>query len=209
MNDPGRKILVLASGNPGKLAELTELLAPLGFNLRPQSDWQVPEAIEDASTFLENALIKARNAARVCALPVVADDSGLVVPALDGAPGIQSARYAGMDATDKANNRKLLQAMDGFRVANRLAFFHCVMVLMRSATDPAPLVAGARWWGEIGSSETGSGGFGYDPLFWLPDMNCTSAELPPEEKNRLSHRGCAARRLVELLRAEHESYGWE
>lgn len=199
------KTLVLASGNRGKLAELSELLGPLGIDLRPQSDWQVPKAIEDAPTFLENALIKARNAARHSGMPAIADDSGLVVPVLDGAPGIHSARYAGKPGGDKANNRKLLQAVDGFRASDRAAFFHCAMVLLRSATDPVPLVAGARWWGEIARFEKGSGGFGYDPLFWLPDMGCTSAELTLDTKNRLSHRGRAARRLVKLLQGDHES----
>ena len=207
MNNAGRQTLVLASGNRGKLAELSELLGPLRFNLRPQSEWQVPEAVEAAPTFLENALIKARNAARVCGLPAIADDSGLVVPALDGAPGIHSARFTGPHGTDKANNRKLLRAMDGFGASDRVAFFQCVMVLIRSATDPVPLVAGASWWGEIGIAEMGSGGFGYDPLFRLPDLDCTSAELPPDEKNRLSHRGRAARRLVELLEADHGYHG--
>ncbi len=204
MNDPCPKTLVMASANRGKLAELSELLGPLGFNLRPQLDWRVPEAIEDAPTFLENALIKARNAARHCALPAIADDSGLVVPALDGAPGIHSARYAGQHGSDKANKRKLLRAMDGFRAADRVAFFQCAMVFIRSATDPVPLVASASWWGEIAGFEKGTGGFGYDPLFWLPEMGCTSAELPLDEKNRLSHRGRAARRLVELLEADYE-----
>jgi XTP/dITP diphosphohydrolase len=190
----------LASGNPGKLRELSAMLAPLGFELAAQSDWNVPEASEDAPTFIENALIKARNAARHTGLPSIADDSGLVVPALGGAPGIRSARYAGEGAGDAANNRRLLEAMRSLKGPDRAACFQCAMVLTRSCSDPVPLIASESWTGEITHAPQGEGGFGYDPLFWLADRQCTSAELPPEVKNRISHRGQAMRRMLDLLR---------
>ena len=195
--------LVLASGNRGKLAELTAMLAPLGFTLRPQSDWNVPEAVEDAHTFIENALIKARHAALLTGLPAIADDSGLVVAALDGAPGIHSARYAGQHGGDQANNQKLLDAMQDLTGSDRAAYFHCAMVLVLSADDPVPMVASASWHGDIGNAPRGAGGFGYDPLFWLPDRQCSSAELPPGEKNQVSHRGQAARKLAQMLGSMH------
>ncbi len=176
------------------------MLAPLGLNLAPQSDWQVREAVEDAPTFIENALIKARHAARHTGLPAIADDSGLVVPALGGAPGIFSARFAGPGAGDEANNRKLLDDMKHLTGEVRAAYFQCTMVLVRRPDDPVPLVASDNWWGEIADAPRGEGGFGYDPLFWLPDRRCTSAELPPGIKNRISHRGQAMRHMIELLR---------
>ncbi|MEJ2534503.1 MAG: RdgB/HAM1 family non-canonical purine NTP pyrophosphatase, partial [Gammaproteobacteria bacterium] len=187
--------LVLASGNAGKLRELRELLQPIGFLLRPQSDWDTPEAVEDGLTFVENALIKARNACAHAGHPAIADDSGLVVPALGGAPGIRSARYGGEPRSDAANNEKLLRAMRDLRGDDRAAYFYCAMVLARSPDDPAPLVATASWWGEILPEPRGEGGFGYDPLFLLPEQGCSSAELPPQTKNRLSHRGQAVRAL--------------
>jgi XTP/dITP diphosphohydrolase len=190
---------VLASGNQGKLDEFGSLLNPLGFELTPQSVWNIPEAVEDASTFLENALIKARNACSHTGLPSLADDSGLVVPALGGAPGIYSARYAGENADGKANNQKLLQAMAEFEPPERAAYFHCVIVLMRSALDPVPLVAVANWHGEITRSESGVGGFGYDPVFYLPEHSCTSAELSREKKGSFSHRGQAIAKLLSML----------
>ena len=196
------KVLVLASGNAGKLSELSQLLHPLGLKLRSQSGWDVPEAVENAPTFFENALIKARNAALHTGLPSLADDSGLVVPAIGGAPGIHSARYAGKRGGDRANNARLLRALDGLEGADRSAFFHCVMVLTRTADDPVPLIACASWRGEIAMSEQGSGGFGYDPLFRIADRVCTSAELSSEEKNRISHRGQASRKLIKLIRSE-------
>jgi len=199
MSDSISRSLVLASGNAGKLEEFSGLLEPLGYVLKPQAHWNVPEAPEDAPTFLENALIKARNASLHTGLASLADDSGLVVPALGGEPGIFSARYAGADGGDQANNRKLLSAMEGLEGAARSAYFHCVTVLMRSADDPVPLVACASWHGEIALSESGSGGFGYDPLFWLPELACTSAQLSREEKSRLSHRGQSVRKLMSLV----------
>jgi XTP/dITP diphosphohydrolase len=194
-----RHRFVLASGNPGKLRELAALLMPLGLEIAPQSEWQVPEAPEDAPTFLENALAKARNAASRTGLPAIADDSGLVVPALDGAPGIFSARFAGPGADDSANNRKLLAEMRDLSGPERAAYFHCTVVLLRHADDPVPLVASEDWWGEIATRARGRGGFGYDPLFWLADRQCTSAELPPAVKNRISHRGRAMHRLLGML----------
>lgn len=192
------KSLVLASGNAGKLLEFSALLEPLGFVLKPQSEWEVPEAIEDAPTFLENALIKARNACLHTGLASLSDDSGLVVPALGGAPGIHSARYADGKG-DLANNQKLLAEMKGMTGTDRAAYFHCVTVMMRAVDDPVPLVAVASWHGEIALEESGSGGFGYDPLFLLPDLGCTSAELSQDEKGRLSHRGQSIRQLLSML----------
>ena len=145
MNELTALDLVLASGNPGKLAELSDMLSPLGFTLRAQSDWGAPEAVEDAPTFLENALIKARNATLHTGLPAIADDSGLVVPALSGAPGIHSARFAGPHGGDQANNRKLLREMEGLAGVDRVAYFHCVMVFIRTVEDPVPVVASASW----------------------------------------------------------------
>jgi len=199
MNDAISNELVLASSNQGKHKEFSILLGQRGFILKPQSDWNVPEAVEDAPTFLENALIKARNASAHTGLPSLADDSGLVVQGLAGAPGIFSARYAGDEGDDKANNRKLLSALEGLTGTDRAAYFHCVIVLTRSVDDPVPLVASANWYGEIALTESGIGGFGYDPVFLVNGMNCTSAELSPEQKGLLSHRGQAVRKLLSKL----------
>ena len=192
-------VLVLASGNAGKLRELGAMLGPLGWRILPQSDWDVPEAVEDGLSFIENALIKARHAARHTGLPALADDSGLVVDALRGAPGIFSARYAGKGAGDEANNRKLLCELEGVPESRRSAHFYCAMALVRHEKDPAPLLATGSWDGVIALSPSGTGGFGYDPLFRVPGMNCTSAQLQPDEKNRLSHRGKALARMKELM----------
>lgn len=192
-------VLVLASGNAGKLRELGAMLAPLGWKVSPQSDWDVPEAVEDGLSFIENALIKARHASMHTGLPALADDSGLVVDALRGAPGIFSARYAGKGAGDEANNRKLLCELEGVPESRRSAHFYCAMALVRHEKDPAPLLATGSWDGVIALSPSGSGGFGYDPLFRVPGMNCTSAQLQPDEKNRLSHRGKALARMKELM----------
>jgi len=191
--------VVLASGNAGKLRELTAMLQPLGWQVRPQSEWDVPEAVEDGLSFIENALIKARHAARHVGLPALGDDSGLVVDALDGAPGIYSARYAGPAADDAANNRKLLSALDGVPDERRTAHFYCAIAMVRNAADPAPLVAIGRWDGRILHAPAGAGGFGYDPLFRVEAHGCSSAELPPEVKNRISHRGQALAALVRQL----------
>ena len=193
--------IVLASNNPGKLRELSALLAPLGFAPRPQSELGVGEAEEPHETFLENALAKARHAARATGLAAIADDSGLCVPALGGAPGVHSAHYAGSDGDrdqrDARNNAKLVAALRGERA--RAAYYYCVLVLLRSPADPTPVVADARWHGEILERPRGSGGFGYDPHFLLPAIGLTAAELDPREKNRVSHRGQALALLAERL----------
>jgi XTP/dITP diphosphohydrolase len=193
--------LVLASGNQGKLRELSCLLEPLGWNVSRQSDWNVAEAVEDGLSFIENALIKARHAAKLTGLPALGDDSGLVVDALNGAPGIYSSRFAGEGAGDAANIEKLLQELTGVPEAARQAHFYCAMVLIRHARDPAPLLATGRWEGRILERPAGNGGFGYDPVFWVPGEQCSSAELPAAVKNRISHRGRALSALIGQLSA--------
>ncbi|MEJ2059927.1 MAG: RdgB/HAM1 family non-canonical purine NTP pyrophosphatase [Gammaproteobacteria bacterium] len=190
---------VLASGNAGKLRELRALLEPAGWEVLPQSDFGVPEAEETGLSFVENAILKARNAARHTGLPAIADDSGIEVDALNGAPGIYSARYAGAQGDDEANNRKLLQALAEAPDEARTAAYRCVIVFMRHAEDPSPVIAEGRWAGRILHAPRGSGGFGYDPLFFVPEMNCSAAELPAEEKNRLSHRAQALHQLLAQL----------
>lgn len=192
--------ILLASSNRGKLEELRRLLAPLGVELESQSALGILPAPEERSTFLENALDKARHASRQSGLPALADDSGLVVPALGGAPGIRSARYAGDAANAAANNAKLVAALDD--VESPPAHFYCALVLLRHAEDPAPLVATARWHGVIVREPRGGAGFGYDPHFFVPALGRTAAELDAAEKNRLSHRGQAMAALMEQLAAE-------
>lgn len=190
--------IVLASGNQGKLRELRELLAGLDVALVPQSGFDLPEAVEDGLSFVENAIIKARHAAALTGLPAIADDSGLEVDALAGAPGIRSARYAGAgEDADQANNRKLLEKLRGVPEAERGARFQCAIALMRFAADPMPLICQGSWEGRILFAPAGSHGFGYDPLFLVPALGRASAELPPEEKNRISHRAQALRQLRE------------
>jgi len=196
--DPKR--VVLATGNPGKLQEIRTLLEPLGLTVEPQSDHGVPEAEETGLTFVENAILKARNAARHTGLPAIADDSGLEVDALHGAPGIYSSRYAGPDADDAANNARLLAALEGVAPEQRTARFRAVVVYLEHAEDPAPLIAEGVWPGRIAEQASGAAGFGYDPLFYVPSEGCTSAELDPATKNRLSHRGQALAKLVDGLR---------
>lgn len=188
---------VLASGNAGKLAELGQLLGATGCDLIPQGELGVTGAPEDAITFVENALLKARHAARETGLPALADDSGLCVAALGGAPGVRSARYAGDHASDMDNVRKLLGALDGMPEAEREASFYCVMVALRAADDPAPLIVEGRWHGRIAAEPRGQGGFGYDPVFFDPVLGMTAAELSREQKNRVSHRGEAGARLAQ------------
>ena len=199
----GLEKLVLASNNPGKLREIDALLEPLGITVVPQAALGITEADEPHETFLENALAKARHASRASGLPALADDSGLCVEALGGEPGVHSAYYAGKEgaraARDARNNAKLLAALEN--KADRSAHFACVMVLVRRADDPQPLVAEGNWHGTIGQVTRGSNGFGYDPLFILPGRDCSSAELDSVEKNRISHRGQALRRMRELLTA--------
>ena len=190
---------VLASGNSGKLREMTGLLEPLGFRLRPQSNWQIPEADELATTFVENALIKARHAAGIVGLPAIADDSGLVVPALMGAPGIYSARYAGEAASSDDNIRKLLAELERDAGIDRRAYFFCAIVLLESASDPAPLLATARWHGSILNTPQGHDGFGYDPVFAVGNSGKSAAEMSIEEKQKVSHRGQALRKLLVQL----------
>lgn len=195
--------VVLATGNPGKARELGAMLEGLAMQIVPQSELGVREAPETGLTFIENAILKARNAAEHTNLPAIADDSGLEVDALGGAPGIHSARYAGEKSDDQTNLEKLLQAMQDVPDLGRSARFRCVIVYLKHATDPAPLVAEGVWEGSILRAPKGTNGFGYDPVFWVPEKGCTSAELPPDVKNRLSHRGQALARLVAHFRARH------
>lgn len=192
--------LVLASGNKGKLKEFGQVLAPLGFEVVPQSEYQVQDVDETGLTFIENALLKAREASRVSGQPAMADDSGIEVDALKGAPGIYSARFSGPGATDQKNNAKLLQELDGLPEAARTARYWCVLVYLRHADDPTPIIAQGSWEGRILEAPRGEGGFGYDPLFWVDAMGCSAAELAPEEKNRLSHRGKATLDLITQLK---------
>lgn len=191
--------LVLASNNAGKLKEFSALLAPLGIKVVPQGELGVPECPEPHITFLENALEKARHASRVTGLPALADDSGICVEVLNGAPGVLSARFAGEPKSDAANNALLVSKLAG--ETNRRAWYTCVLVLVRHAEDPQPLVAEGVWHGEIVDAPRGEGGFGYDPYFWLADQGQTVAELPAEQKNRMSHRGQAIAVLLERLKA--------
>ena len=192
--------VVLASHNRGKLAELGRLFARLDMSLLGLGELGIDAPDETAPTFVENALAKARHAAAKSGLAAIADDSGLVVPALGGAPGILSARYAGAHGDDVANNRRLVAELHG--KSDRRAYFYCALVFMRSADDPAPVIATAAWDGEVVDAPRGTNGFGYDPHFWLADLGKTSAELPSAEKDRLSHRGQAARALLAAL-SEH------
>lgn len=191
--------LILASNNAGKLRELNALLAPLAITLKTQRELAIPDAEETGLSFVENALIKARHAARLSGLPALADDSGLEVDALNGAPGIYSARFAGPGASDAANNERLLQQLAGVPDAQRTARYQCVLVLMRHAADPTPLICQASWQGLILSAPRGEGGFGYDPLFWLDEHGCSAAELEATLKNQLSHRAQALRQLRQQL----------
>ncbi len=192
--------IVLASGNAGKIRELNTLLSDLDLTVLPQSDFNVPEAIEDGLSFVENALKKARNAAQHTGLPALADDSGLAVDALNGAPGIYSARYAGNNATDEANWRKLLDQLQDVPEADRAAQFHCVLVYLRHPEDPTPLICHGTWSGHIVTQPAGEAGFGYDPVFWSPEHQCTAAELTKAQKNAISHRGQALQQLKSLMR---------
>ena len=191
--------VVLASGNTGKLREFASLLAGLSAEVIPQSALGVPEADETGLSFVENAILKARNAAQHTGLPALADDSGIVVDALQGRPGIYSARFAGAESDSAANNRKLLTELQGVAPEQRTARFRCCIVFMRNATDPVPLIAEASWEGRILEALTGTQGFGYDPLFYVPEYDCSAAELEAAEKNRISHRGQAMQILNRLL----------
>ena len=192
--------LVLASGNKGKLKEFGQVLAPLGFEVVPQSEFNVPEVDETGLTFVENALLKAREASRVSGLPAMADDSGIEVDALNGAPGIYSARFSGPGATDQKNNDKLIQELSGLSEQERTARYWCVLVYLRHADDPTPIIAQGSWEGRILEAPQGDGGFGYDPLFWVESEGCAAAQLTSEQKNKLSHRGKATLNLVAQLK---------
>jgi XTP/dITP diphosphohydrolase len=196
--------MVLATGNAGKVREFRAALTEVELEIRPQSEWQVPEVEETGLTFVENALIKARNAAAHTGLPALADDSGLVVDALGGAPGVYSARYAGPGASDRANIEKLLNDLGDAPAEQRGAYFLCVLVLLRHVADPTPLICQARWEGFITFEPYGADGFGYDPVFLVPSEGQTAAELDLEVKNRLSHRGQALAQLVEILKRTPE-----
>lgn len=191
--------VVLATGNAGKVAELAGPLARFGFEVTAQSTLGVKAAEETGLTFIENALIKARNASEVSGLPAIADDSGLAVDYLGGAPGIYSARYAGSDSSDRRNIDKLLMALKDVPAESRGASFHCVLVYMRHFRDPVPLVCHGVWHGAITHDPFGEGGFGYDPVFYIPELQCTAAQLSPAEKQRFSHRGQALQQLMEAL----------
>ncbi|WP_148861511.1 RdgB/HAM1 family non-canonical purine NTP pyrophosphatase [Marinobacter fonticola] len=192
--------LVLASNNAGKIRELSELLAPLNLTVESQASLGVPEAEEPAVTFVENALIKARNAASHTGLPALADDSGLAVDALRGAPGVRSARYAGENASDRDNIEHLLDALKDISDDRRGAQFHCVLVYLRHAQDPTPIICHGVWHGSILREPVGTGGFGYDPVFWVPDTGCAAAELERTVKGRMSHRGKALEGLLASLK---------
>jgi len=198
--DADMRKLVIASNNTGKLKEIRHLLEPLGFEVFSQSALGVTESDEPHATFIENALLKARHASLCAGLPSLADDSGICVPRLNGKPGIHSARYAGGSRSDERNNQKLVETLRG--ESDRRAYYYCVMVLLRHAEDPQPLIADGTWHGEIVLEPQGQGGFGYDPYFFLSDLGKTAAELPMEQKNRMSHRGQALARLVNRIREE-------
>lgn len=191
--------VVLATGNKKKVEELNALLANLNYAVVPQSEFNVESVPETGTTFVENAIIKARHAARITGLPAIADDSGIEVDALLGRPGVYSARYAGEDASDQDNLEKLLEEMNGVPSVLRTARYWCVLVYMRHADDPTPIICQASWEGSLATEPSGENGFGYDPIFNVPDLDCTAAELEPATKNRLSHRGKALAQLAKAL----------
>lgn len=193
--------IVLASGNKGKLKEFSQILAPLDLEIVSQGDLGVEDADETGLSFVENAILKARNACAATGLPAIADDSGLEVDALSGAPGIYSARYAGTGASDQQNIDKLLSELGEREIEDRTARFRCVLVCMRHQSDPTPLIAVGTWEGNILAAPEGENGFGYDPIFWSPEFDCAAAQLTPEQKKSVSHRGKAVTQLTEQLTA--------
>lgn len=193
------KKLVIASNNPGKLREFRHMLEPLGIEVVTQAQLGISEAEEPHHTFIENAIAKARHVSKMSGLPALADDSGICVPALKGLPGVISARFSGFPKSDERNNRALLEAMK--TRDDRRAHYYCVLVLMHSAGDPQPIICEGEWHGEIAREMRGTGGFGYDPLFWLPELGKMSAELSRDEKHAISHRGQAMRVLLQRLKA--------
>lgn len=192
--------IVLASHNMGKVKEIASLLAEQAIEVLPMSQFSLPAIEETASTFIENALLKARHVSQYCGLPVLADDSGLLVPALGNAPGVISARYAGAEANDAANIRKLLTNLEEVALAARQAYFYCCLVLLRNVDDAAPFIAQGYWHGNIATQASGSAGFGYDPVFYVPTEQCTAAELSFARKNAISHRAQALQVLLRLLK---------
>ncbi len=188
--------IVLATGNAGKVKEIQAVLLDCNITIKPQSDFNVSEAIEDGLTFVENALIKARHASKITGLPAIADDSGIEVDFINGQPGIYSSRYAGENGNNLANNDKLLKALKDVEKKNRTARFQCVIVYLKHALDPTPLICQGTWEGYITESSSGTQGFGYDPLFFVTSQNCTAAELEPTVKNQISHRGQALKEFV-------------
>ncbi len=193
------KKIILASGNAGKVREINNLLSEHGITVIPQTEYDVPEAVEDGLTFVENAIKKARHAAKLTGLPAIADDSGIEVDALNKRPGIYSARYSGQGASDKQNYEKMLEELDGVSEENRTARYWCVMVYMENENDPTPIITQGSLEGRILTAPQGDGGFGYDPIFWLPEQNCAAAELSLEAKNKISHRAIALNALAKKL----------
>ncbi|MCO6557453.1 MAG: XTP/dITP diphosphatase [Gilliamella sp.] len=192
--------IVLATNNQGKVNELQTLLANAGFDIIAQSQFNIPDADETGLTFIENALLKARHTAKLTGLSAIADDSGLAVDALNGQPGIYSARYAGEHGNDKSNNQKLLKALQNIPKEKRTAYFYCALVFMRHENDPTPIICLGKWDGLILNEEQGDGGFGYDPLFYVPELGCTAAQLTKEQKSQISHRGQALKQLIEKIK---------
>jgi len=201
------KQFVLATGNPGKVKELASMLAPLNIDIVPQSEFKVPDVPETGTTFIENAIIKARHAAKLTGLPAIADDSGLEVMALGGAPGIYSARFSGENATDQSNIDKLLLELQDTAAEQRQARFVCVLVYMKDEHDPTPIICQGFWNGHITNDQQGLSGFGYDPVFFVNEKNCTSAELSKEIKNSISHRAQALSQLLPQLTAQLKNGG--
>lgn len=195
--------IVLASGNSGKVREINKLFADSGIEIVPQSDYDVPEVAETGTTFVENAIIKARHAAQITGLPAIADDSGIEVDALDSRPGVYSARYAGDHATDSENNSKMLAELKGLANSERTARYQCILVFMRSATDPVPIITQGSWEGYILQEARGDGGFGYDPIFFVPTHNCSGGELALDVKNTISHRAQALEAMLDEFRRHH------
>jgi XTP/dITP diphosphohydrolase len=195
--------IVLASGNAGKVREINKLFADSGIEVVPQSDFDVPEVPETGTTFVENAIIKARHAAECTGLPAIADDSGIEVDALDARPGVYSARYAGEGASDEDNNNKMLEELAGVAEEDRTARYQCLIVFMRSHTDPVPLITQGSWEGRILEAPRGDGGFGYDPIFFVPTHGCSGGELAPDEKNRISHRAQALNAMLDEFKRHH------
>lgn len=197
------KKIVLASGNAGKVREINKLFADSGIEIVPQSDFDVPEVPETGTTFVENAIIKARHAAQLTGLPAIADDSGIEVDALSARPGVYSARYAGENASDHENNSKMLAELKGLANTERTARYQCILVFMRSATDPVPIITQGSWEGYILQEARGEGGFGYDPIFFVPTHNCSGGELALDVKNTISHRAQALEAMLDEFRRHH------